>query len=140
MLRRAYQNNRLVDYHVTKNLSQSRLPSDSIDMIIMSETLEHLANIEEVLSEVKRVLKDEGTFIITVPYDLFMGPFFLLFNLNCLYMGYIRGSIYHRFRCGHINHFTKRRLVKVLDKNGFSVNKMFIANGLLIYAAVNKIP
>jgi len=140
MLRRACQNNRLVDYHVTKNLSQTRLPADGIDMIIMSETLEHLANIEEVLSEVKRVLKDEGTFIITVPYDLFMGPFFLLFNLNCLYMGYIRGSIYHRFRCGHINHFTKRRLVKVLDKNGFSVNKMFIANGLLIYAAVNKIP
>lgn len=138
MIRRAYENNRLVDYHVAKNLALTNLPSNSFDIIVMSETLEHVANIEEVLVEVKRVLKDNGTFIITVPYDLFLGPFFILFNLNCLYMGYIRGSIYHRFRCGHINHFTKRRLVNIIETNGFAVNKMSIVNWLLIYTAAQK--
>jgi len=139
MLLGAYKNNRLADYHVTPNLACTPLPSNSFDIVVMSETLEHLENIDEVMTEVKRVLKDDGSFIITVPYDLFLGPFFLLFNLNCLYMGYVCGSTYHRFRCGHINHFTKRRLVNLLQKNGFSVTKMSIVNWLLIYAAAQKL-
>ena len=46
----------------------------------------------------------DGRLVVTVPWDFFLSPFFLLFNLNCLYLGYIRGSRYHRYRCGHIHH------------------------------------
>lgn len=138
MLRWACRKNRLKDYRVTDNLAETSLPSKNYDIVVMSETLEHLFNLEEVLTEVQRILKDNGTFLITVPYDFFLGPFFLLFNLNCIYMGYLRGSLYHRYRCGHINHFTQRRLQNTLRENGFLPEGMFIVNGLLIYATAKK--
>jgi len=138
MLRWARKNNRLMDYCVTDNLAHTSLPAKSFDIVVMSETLEHLFNLDEVLAEVHRILKDNGIYLITIPYDFFLGPFFLLFNLNCIYMGYLRGSLYHRYRCGHINHFTKKRLFKILEKNGFILSKISIVNCLLIYAAAMK--
>jgi ubiquinone/menaquinone biosynthesis C-methylase UbiE len=104
----------------------------------MSETLEHLLNIPDVMKEVHRILKKDGILLVTVPYDFFLGPFFILFNLNCVYMGYCRGSQYHKYRCGHINHFTKQRLHKTLSENGFQIRDIFVVNGLLLYAAAEK--
>ena len=139
MLKWAKRNNRLKDYKVTANLARTGLKTKDFDLVLMSETLEHVLDLQGVLSEVKRVLKDKGTFLITVPYDYFLGPFFILFNLNCIYMGYIRGSVYHKYRCGHINHFTKSRLCQVLAENGFSLKKCFVVNGLLLYAVAEKV-
>jgi hypothetical protein len=50
----------------------------------------------------------------------------------------MRGTIYHKYRCGHIHHFTKKRLKKALASNGFFLNKIFVVNGLLLYAVANK--
>jgi ubiquinone/menaquinone biosynthesis C-methylase UbiE len=138
MLRWASLNGRLSDYYVTDNLAYTNLPSKKFDIVVMSETLEHISNIPETLFEVQRILKDEGKFIVTVPYDIFLGPFFILFNLNCLYMGFIRGSRYHKYRCGHINHFTKKRLRNTLKESGFKLNDIFIVNGLLLYCIASK--
>ncbi|QQR80453.1 MAG: class I SAM-dependent methyltransferase [Deltaproteobacteria bacterium] len=138
MLDWAKKNNRLIDYRVTPDLSKSGLNSKSFDLVVMSETLEHILDLPGVIAEVSRILKDDGTFLITVPYDLFLGPFFIFFNLSCLYMGYVKGSLYHRYRCGHINHFTKRRLRQVLGNNGFLVKRCFIVNGFLLYAEACK--
>ncbi len=138
MLKWAKRNNRLKDYKVTANLAQTGLKTKAFDLVLMSETLEHILDLRGVLSEVNRVLKDKGTFLITVPYDYFLGPFFILFNLNCIYMGYIRGSIYHKYRCGHINHFTKSRLSQVLAENGLKLKRCFVVNGLLLYAVAEK--
>jgi SAM-dependent methyltransferase len=133
MLRWAKQQDRLADYFMTPDLSKTGLPDQSFDIVIMSETLEHLLNLEAVLAEVRRILKPGGVFLITVPYDFFLGPFFILFNINCLWQGYIRGSIYHRYRCGHINHFTKRRLRAAVGSAGFRVDKLFVVNGMSLY-------
>ncbi len=138
MLKWAKRNHRLRDYKVTANLARTGLKTKSFDLVLMSETLEHILDLQGVLSEVNRVLKDKGTFLITVPYDYFLGPFFILFNLNCIYMGYIRGSVYHKYRCGHINHFTKSRLKQVLFENGFTLKRCFVVNGLLLYAVAEK--
>jgi ubiquinone/menaquinone biosynthesis C-methylase UbiE/uncharacterized integral membrane protein len=127
-------------YKVCSNLARTGLKARGFDIVLMSETLEHVFNLDEVLAEVKRILKDNGTFLITVPYDFFMGPFFILFNLNCLYMGYIKGSTYHKYRCGHIHHFTKKRLAATLARNGFEMRDVFVVNGLLLYAAARKAP
>lgn len=139
MLQWAQKEKYITHFITTDNLAKTDLPSKSFDIVIMSETLEHLINIEDVLSEVSRILKDNGTFIITVPYDFFLGPFFLLFNLNCLYTGFIKGSRYHQYRCGHINHFTKRRLRSLLKQKQFAVSRLYIVNGLLIYATAQKV-
>ena len=138
MLQWASRNQRLADYRVTANLAETSLPSATFDIVVMSETLEHLLNLDQTLAEVRRILKADGKYLITVPYDLFLGPFFILFNLNCIYMGYLHGSHYHRVRCGHINHFTRSRLRETLTKNGFLVNRVFIVNGLLLYTVAEK--
>lgn len=138
MLRWAKQHNRLAEYRITSDLSKTGLADKSLDIVVMSETLEHLLNLEETIREVGRILKDDGVFLITVPYDFFLGPFFILFNVNCLWQGYVRGSVYHRYRCGHVNHFTMRRLRDALGANGFGIRRMFIVNGMSLYAAATK--
>ncbi len=135
MLRWARDHNRLSDYRVTDDLSRTGLADKSMDIVIMSETLEHLLNLDQTLAEVRRILKPQGVFLITVPYDFFLGPFFILFNINCLWQGYLRGSIYHRYRCGHVNHFTKKRLRNVLSAYGFEIRRLTVVNGLSLYAA-----
>jgi SAM-dependent methyltransferase len=139
MLRWAKQQNRLVNYNITDDLTRTGLPDHSQDIVIMSETLEHLLNLEQTIAEVRRVLKPGGTFLITVPYDFFLGPFFILFNVNCLWQGYVRGSVYHRYRCGHINHFTMSRLRAALAGERFAVQKMFVVNGMSLYCAASPV-
>jgi hypothetical protein len=55
-------------------------------------------------------------------------------------MGYIKGSLYHKYRCGHIHHFTKTRLRETLAENGFALQDVFVVNGLLLYATAKKDP
>jgi SAM-dependent methyltransferase len=139
MLQWAKKNKRLTGFKVCPDLSATGLKAKSLDVVLMSEVLEHVFNQKEVLAEVHKILKDDGKFLITVPYDFFLGPFFVLFNLNCLYMGYVRGSVYHKYRCGHIHHFTKTRLRRTLMENGFTLENVFVVNGLLLYAEARKV-
>lgn len=138
MLQWAKRNHRLKNFIVTSSLSHTGLKSKWYDIVLMSETLEHILDLDGAVTEARRILKDDGVFMVTVPYDYFLGPFFILFNLNCIYRGYFRNSRYHKFRCGHIHHFTKRRLRRVLMTNGFSLRECFVVNGLLLYAAAAK--
>ncbi len=140
MLQWAMRNHRIREYRVSSNLADTGLPAEGFDMVIMSETLEHLIDLSGTLAEVRRILKPGGTFLITVPYDFFLGPFFVLFNVNCFYQGYCRGSRYHRLRCGHVNHFTRKQLVHTLAGNGFDVREVRVVNGLSLYAAAVKAP
>lgn len=140
MLAWAQRKGRLIDYRVCPGLVGTGLSDGHFDLVVLSETLEHLLNYEQVLAEVRRILKDGGKLLITVPYDFFLGPFFMLFNVNCAYQGYVKGSMYHRYRCGHINHFTKSRLRKVLSAAGFRLDRLFVVNGLLLYGVAKKEP
>jgi len=140
MLRWAKKQGRLKDFRARPDLSRTGLPTRGFHLVVMSEVLEHVLDHRAVLGEVRRILKDDGNFLITVPYDFFLGPFFVLFNLNCLYMGYVKGSRYHRFRCGHVHHFTKTRLRETLRRNGFLLTQVRVVNGLLLYASARKDP
>lgn len=40
---------------------------NSFDHVVCSEVIEHIPNNERVLSEIKRILKNKGTFIVTTP-------------------------------------------------------------------------
>jgi 2-polyprenyl-3-methyl-5-hydroxy-6-metoxy-1,4-benzoquinol methylase len=139
MLRWAKRNGRLADYRVCADVSQPGLPEGAFDIVVMSEVLEHLLNGPDVLATIRRLLKPDGTLLLTVPYDVFLGPFFVLFNLNCLYQGYVRDSAYHRHRCGHVNHFTKSRLRRTLTENGFRIDRLFVVNGLLLYSVSHPV-
>jgi len=138
MLGWAKANGTLSDYKVSADLSKSGLPKTAFDLVVMSETLEHLLNLQSTLDEVRSVLKDDGKFIITVPYDFFLGPFFIMFNVNCLYQGYVKGSRYHRYRCGHVNHFTVARLRQSLADASFQLDSVRVVNGLSLFAVASK--
>jgi SAM-dependent methyltransferase len=138
MLNWAKDHGYLSDFQMSGDLSRTGLPASAFDLVVMSETLEHLLNLPETLQEVRSLLKDDGRFLITVPYDFFLGPFFIMFNVNCLYQGYIKGSRYHQYRCGHVNHFTRSRLRHTLEASGFRLESMRVVNGLSLFAVAQK--
>ena len=69
-----------LDYYVTASELYSTMPdvfgdaqtlpfaTESIECVTLMDVLEHLPNPEECISEVARVLKNNGTFVIQVPF------------------------------------------------------------------------
>ena len=49
---------------------QIELPDASVDVVVSFETLEHITDYKQFLSEIKRVLKPDGLAIISTPNDL----------------------------------------------------------------------
>lgn len=47
--------------------NMNAVPSDFFDLVVFTETLEHVPNPEKALAEVRRVLKVDGKAVITVP-------------------------------------------------------------------------
>lgn len=46
------------------------LEDDSVDVVVSFETIEHIEDYEQFMAEVKRVLKDDGLFILSTPNDV----------------------------------------------------------------------
>jgi SAM-dependent methyltransferase len=138
MLNWALRNKHISEFCVRADLANTGLPDKSFDIVILTEVLEHLEDIAGTLAEIRRILKDDGTFLLTVPYDWFLGPFFITFNLNCLYQGFIKGSDYHKLRCGHINHFTQPRLRKVYEEADFRIISLRPVDQLWLFCAALK--
>ena len=59
-------NHRLIEYP-TFDMLDLAIPSESYDLVIHSDTLEHILNPERALSECRRVLSKGGKCIFTVP-------------------------------------------------------------------------
>ncbi|MAF36638.1 hypothetical protein CL622_05995 [archaeon] len=116
----------------------TKLESESADIIILSEVLEHLERIDDALKEIRRVLKKDGIFIMSVPYDRPFTPFYVLFGILCFIEGDIKGNEFHKQRWGHINHFSRKDIRNRLIKNGFGVKELVLHNYFLIYSVATK--
>lgn len=57
-----------IDGRTTADLEDLPYPSGFFDLLITSEVLEHVADLGAALSEMHRVLGEEGRAVITVPY------------------------------------------------------------------------
>ncbi len=91
----------------------------SFDFVTLIEVIEHLLDPEALLAEIRRVLKDEGFFIITTTD--FNWPKKVLIAACCW------EKYFHP--CGpHIRFFTRRSLARLLKKSGFQV-KAYRWNG-----------
>jgi ubiquinone/menaquinone biosynthesis C-methylase UbiE len=66
----------------TENLS--RFPDGMFDIVLCLETIEHLENPFHCLWEIKRLLKENGTFIVSIPNTKTLHPYVYpgLFNLK----------------------------------------------------------
>ncbi len=88
------------------------------DMVVMSEVLEHLDDqtLRRSLKEVRRVLRDDGRFFISVPFnEQLIGG--LVICPNC-------GSDFHRF--GHVRSFDKKEIEATLLGGGFLIDEMWV--------------
>lgn len=56
--------------YITGDITKIPLPDKSADVFVSFETIEHITEHEKMLSEIKRVLKDEGVCIISSPDKL----------------------------------------------------------------------
>lgn len=93
-------------------------PDQSFDTIICSEVLEHIENYEEVLSEITRVLKENGKLAVSVPR---FWPEWICWKLS---------TAYHQVPGGHIRIFDARNLQKTIERFGFSFCRRHWAHAL----------
>lgn len=87
------------------DITKLGLKNNSINTIICSEVLEHIPDDSGSLREMKRVLKKEGTLILTIP-------------LNSYYW------LKDDELVGHLRRYNPKEFIKKLEKIGFKITKI----------------
>ncbi|RIZ72125.1 MAG: class I SAM-dependent methyltransferase, partial [Methylococcales bacterium] len=64
---KSVKNTKRLICHSTPGMLNPPYPSDSFDVIVSFETIEHLPNPEKYLSAVSKMLKADGAFIVSTP-------------------------------------------------------------------------
>ncbi len=107
-----------------------RFPSQSFDAVFALEVLEHVADPERVLLEIKRVLKKGGYGIFLVPSDS------RLFRIIWFFWTKTRGKIWNDT---HIQTYKNNQLTRLAKDLGFriEIDKKFIL-GMLHLVKVRK--
>jgi len=95
--------------------------SETFDIIVCSETLEHVPGYSKAISEARRVLKNFGRYIVTVP---FRQKLHQVLCPHCLRSFYVDG---------HINSFDEKQLVQLFTSLGFEVQKIHGFGSQLFY-------
>jgi SAM-dependent methyltransferase len=86
------------------------------DVVLCAETIEHVRDVQLLLSEIRRVLRPGGTLALTTPANLPVGP-----RPDPL--------------SPHLRQFTRRSLSRVLDELGFDVDSLRRRSGTLLAVA-----
>jgi ubiquinone/menaquinone biosynthesis C-methylase UbiE len=88
----------------------------SIDVIILSEVLEHLADPEAALHEIYRVLKNSGVLLLSTPYKEKI-QYHLCIHCNKLTPAH-----------AHLHSFDRRKLQVMLEKSGLRARQISLAH------------
>lgn len=97
------------------------------DLVFAGEVIEHLVDTGHFLSEVNRVLRTGGTFIITTPNLVSLEN-----RIRALFGKYPKWMDYDLNGIGHIRAYTPKVLKEQFIKYGFKIEKHF-GNFLPIY-------
>lgn len=98
------------------------ITSNSIDCIIASEIIEHVVNPKDFLNELFRVVKREGTLIVSTPYKEKI-KYYLCIHCN-------KKSPAN----GHLHSFNEEKLESLLDKSEIKkINYLIFGNKALIF-------
>jgi len=108
----------------------------SFDMVSMWNVLEHLVSPKGALLEARRVLKDGGLLVVSVPN---MSPPFGLFS-PFLKRKSGRWGLFKFEESGHLYHFSRRTLSLYLARTGFSVLKLWAGEVPLKSRALTGVP
>jgi SAM-dependent methyltransferase len=99
------------------------LGSGTMDIVIMSELIEHLVDTDAALAEVRRVLKPGGTLLLSTPnLAAWYNRALLVLGVQPIFSEVSLRGIHGRpgkLVVGHLRVFTRRALVELLAANGF---------------------
>ncbi|MEW6508095.1 MAG: class I SAM-dependent methyltransferase [Bacteroidota bacterium] len=122
-----------VFFPVSGNVYNLPFEADSFDLIILSEVLEHLDNPEKALRQIYRVLKKNGSFVISVPYKE------VLSYQICIHCNQITPTN------AHLHSFDEDNLESLLNEIGFNIIKRTkclnkISNRLYVNILLKRLP
>ena len=137
MLKYALDNKKIIGYKV-EDINKTSLENESVDLIVITEILEHITNYESVIKEIWRTLKPRGVVITSVPYDTNFSFWKPLFFAQCLIQGYIYKNIYYKDKCGHVNHFSPTSIRDKFEKMGFVLKEQFDMHRFTIFTVFSK--
>lgn len=99
--------------------------NNSFDLVVCAEVLEHVLKPEQVLDEIKRVLRKDGTAII----EMDTGNY--LFKLAWYWWTHVRHGVW---KDSHIHAFNTKKLEQMIKKKGFLITKKMIFNNTMAVA------
>lgn len=102
------------------------LEDSQFDLVLCAETLEHVRDVQLLLSEMRRVLRPGGTLAITTPAHS------RLTGLRLLVRGFENSF---DPLSPHLRFFTKRSLVRLLGEMGYDVRSIRREKGSLLATA-----
>lgn len=117
---------------------KTSLAANSVDIMVITETLEHFVGFDGVMKEIKRILKPKGKLIVSVPYDTLLSFWRPLFAILCFYQGRIFGKKLYKNRCGHVQSFSPNSLKNLLQRYGFRVTKQFNLFRFILFTVAER--
>ncbi len=105
---------------ITKPVEEYETGQD-FDIVIMRHVLEHIAQPDKVLMQVKKILKKDGVFLIVVP------------NIDCVGRHLFREN-WEWVLPWHLHFFTPRILRRLLENQGFKIECLYQTASPLWYA------
>ncbi len=108
--------------------------SSKFDIIIASEVIEHVPHPERVFSGIKKLLKEDGMLILTIPNGI--GPYSLMIDV-------FRNKFLYPWlklvgKSEHLHQFSMGRLVNLLQSFEFQIEK--VQNGSFLGFIFKRIP
>jgi 2-polyprenyl-3-methyl-5-hydroxy-6-metoxy-1,4-benzoquinol methylase len=108
--------------YVTDDITRSRLPPASFDVVLCTEVIEHVADSPAALAGIRRVLKPDGRLVLSTPQRWSTLETVARVALLPGVIRFVR-MVYREpvLETGHINLLTARELRRQLDAAGFAV-------------------
>ncbi len=122
-LRRAHSRHPELDLRLVEDEAPLPLEDASFDVVWAGETIEHVADTAQWLSELRRVLRSGGLLLISTPDHA---------PLSRLWIGLSRAAFQARFdpRADHLRFYTRQLLAELLADFGFAEVAVKKAGGL----------
>ena len=117
-----------INSYVQADINKLPFNSSSFDTVLAFDVIEHLKNPRQAFSEINRVLKKNGVFHASIPLE---GNFFTLGGFFSKI-----GIKPKRDYAGHIQYFTTKDILTILQNAGFS-NVRYDFSGHCIYQLID---
>lgn len=119
-----YVHNRNINL-IKTDLERIPYPDNNFDKAIMSEVIEHVENPDKVLAEIRRVLKPDGTLLLTTPninYPFFWDP--VNWFLQRVFHTHIKSGFWAGIWNQHLRLYTKDQISELIIENGFIIDQL----------------